>query len=390
MVRARCRHQRIKGLAVSRVTFTHVSKRFADGTEAISNLSLNVADGELLVLLGPSGCGKSTLLRMLAGLESPSDGEIRIDDVVVNDLDPQQRNIAMVFQNYALYPHMSVGQNLAFPLKMQRLPRKAIDARVRAVAERLSLLELLDKQPKALSGGQRQRVAMGRALVREPKVFLMDEPLSNLDAELRLQLRQDIARLQRDTGITTLYVTHDQVEAMTLGRRILVLKHGVVQQLGSAHELYARPANTFVAGFIGSPGINIFETSLQHDVHGYAVVINGRSIALRGAPYDEADLASFAGKTLKGGVRPESLRLRAAGEENAYGIQVTLSGVERLGHEVIVHFPAINRAGDSQEAHSARLAYQDTLQIGDDVSLSLELKDLYLFDPSGKALPRAG
>ena len=368
---------------MSRVTFTNISKCYADGTQAID-------DGELMVLLGPSGCGKSTLLRMLAGLESPSRGEIRIDDVVVNDLTPQQRNIAMVFQNYALYPHMSVRQNLAFPLKMQRLPRREIEGRVRAVAERLSLLELLDKQPKALSGGQRQRVAMGRALVREPKVFLMDEPLSNLDAELRLQIRQDIARLQRDTGITTLYVTHDQVEAMTLGRRIVVLKRGVVQQLGTAHELYAHPANTFVAAFIGSPGMNIFEATLRRDGKGYAVEIAGRALSLRDTGYAAEVLAPYEGKSVQAGVRPEAMRLVTRNGEGVPGFVVTLSGVERLGHEVIVHFSAINRAGGSQAAHSARLAYQDDLQIGDDVSLSFEVKDLYLFDPSGNALPRAG
>jgi multiple sugar transport system ATP-binding protein len=371
---------------MSRVTFTNINKRFADGTQAVTDLSLSIEDGELLVLLGPSGCGKSTLLRMLAGLESPSNGEMRIDDAVVNGLSPQQRNIAMVFQNYALYPHMSVQQNLAFPLKMQRLPRRDIERRVREVAERLSLGQLLDKQPRALSGGQRQRVAMGRALVREPKVFLMDEPLSNLDAELRLQIRQDIARLQRDTAITTLYVTHDQVEAMTLGRRIAVLKQGVLQQLGTAHELYARPANTFVAGFIGSPGMNIFKTPLRRDEQGYAVVIDGRSISLRGGGYSEESLSPFAGKTLQAGIRPEAWRFPA--EKDLHSFKVTLSAVERLGHEVIVHFPAVNRADDSKAEHSARLAYQDGLRIGDDVSLSLAVEDLYLFDPDGLAIPR--
>ncbi len=374
---------------MSRVTFTNISKRYADGTQAIVDLSLSIADGELLVLLGPSGCGKSTLLRMLAGLESPSSGEIRIDDMVVNYLSPQQRNIAMVFQNYALYPHMSVRQNLAFPLKMQRLPRREIEGRVRKVAERLSLLELMDKQPKALSGGQRQRVAMGRALVREPKVFLMDEPLSNLDAELRLQIRQDIARLQRDTGITTLYVTHDQVEAMTLGRRILVLRRGVAQQLGTAHELYARPANTFVAAFIGSPGMNIFAATLHRDERGYAVEIAGRSLSLCGGAYSEEVLSPFEGKTAQVGVRPEALRLLADGTAEVAGFSVTLSAVERLGHEVIAHFPAINRAADSVAEHSARLAYQDTLQIGDNISLGLAADDLYLFDPDGQAIARA-
>jgi len=372
------------------VTLTHITKRFADGTEAISDLSLNIEDGELLVLLGPSGCGKSTLLRMVAGLESPTGGEIRIDDTVVNGLSPQQRNIAMVFQNYALYPHMSVARNLAFPLKMQRLPRREIERRVHAVAQRLSLAGLLDKQPKALSGGQRQRVAMGRALVREPKVFLMDEPLSNLDAELRLQIRQDIARLQRDTGITTLYVTHDQVEAMTLGQRIVVLKQGGVQQLGTAHELYARPANTFVAGFIGSPGMNIFTAAVQHGEQGYALLIAGRPLSLQGSCYGDESLSSFAGKALQVGVRPEALRLIASGESGVHVIPATLSAVERLGHEVIVHFPAINRVAGAEVEHSARLAYQDGLQIGDEVTLGLSVGDLYLFDMDGKAIARVG
>jgi multiple sugar transport system ATP-binding protein len=374
---------------MSRVTFTDIAKRFPDGTQAIADFSLSIRDGELLVLLGPSGCGKSTLLRMLAGLEQPSSGEIRIDDVVVNDLTPQQRNIAMVFQNYALYPHMSVWENLAFPLRMQRLPRQDIERCVREVAERLSLGELLDKHPRALSGGQRQRVAMGRALVREPRVFLMDEPLSNLDAELRLQIRQDIARLQRDTGVTTLYVTHDQVEAMTLGHRIVVLKQGMLQQLGTAHELYAQPANTFVATFIGSPGMNIFQASLQRDEQGYRVVTDHQTFALRGSAYSEESLSPFAGKNLHLGVRPEALRLVAAGEEGVPEFSASLSGVERLGHEVIVHFPAINRIAGTQVEHCARLAYQDDVQIGDHITLRLAVKDLYLFDPDGYAIPRS-
>jgi multiple sugar transport system ATP-binding protein len=373
---------------MSRVTFSDITKRFPDGTLAISDFSLSIRDGELLVLLGPSGCGKSTLLRMLAGLEQPSSGELRIDDVVVNDLSPQQRNIAMVFQNYALYPHMSVRENLAFPLRMQRLPRRDIERRVREVAERLSLGELLDKHPRALSGGQRQRVAMGRALVREPKVFLMDEPLSNLDAELRLQIRQDIARLQRDTGVTTLYVTHDQVEAMTLGQRIVVLKQGVLQQLGTANELYAWPANTFVATFIGSPGMNIFQAPLQRDEQGYTFTIDGRTIALHVGAYSEESLSTFAGKILHVGIRPEALCLVAAGDEGVVDFSVKLSGLERLGHEVIVHFPAINRIADMQAEHCARLSHQDDLQIGDNISLSVAVKDLYLFDPNGCAIPR--
>lgn len=369
------------------VTFTRVTKRFPDGTEAINDLSLSINDGELLVLLGPSGCGKSTLLRMLAGLESPSSGEIRIDGAVVNDLDPQQRNIAMVFQNYALYPHMSVRENLSFPLKMQNMPRNEILHRVHDVAARLSLEQLLDKLPKALSGGQRQRVAMGRALVREPKVFLMDEPLSNLDAELRLQIRQDIARLQRDTAITTLYVTHDQVEAMTLGQRIAVLKQGVLQQLGSAHELYALPANTFVAGFIGSPGMNIFEAAVRRDGQSYVLMLENMSISLQESYFSQESLASFAGQSLFAGIRPEALRITRAGE-NGFMFPAMISAVERLGHEVIVHFPAINQTDNSHKEHSARLPYQNELQIGDELGLGFAMEDLYLFDPSGNALTR--
>lgn len=374
---------------MSGITFVHITKRFPDGTHAITDLSLSVEDGELLVLLGPSGCGKSTLLRMVAGLEQPSSGEIRIDDRVVNALSPQQRNIAMVFQNYALYPHMSVRQNLAFPLKMRGLSRQEVERRVREVAKRLSLDELLDRLPKALSGGQRQRVAMGRALVRDPTVFLMDEPLSNLDAELRLQIRQDIAHLQRDTGITTLYVTHDQVEAMTLGRRIAVLRKGLLQQLGTAHELYARPANTFVAGFIGSPGMNIFQAALRRDTRGYGVLINGQTVPLRGGAYSEEALAPFEGRTLQVGVRPEALRLATVAREGIVNFTVTLSAVERLGHEVIVHFAGLNCADEAHIAHSARLAYQDTLQIGDNITLELVVEDLYLFDLDGRAIARS-
>ena len=218
----------------------------------------------------------------------------------------------------------------------------------------------------------------------------MDEPLSNLDAELRLQIRQDIARLQRDTGITTLYVTHDQVEAMTLGQRIAVLRHGVLQQLGTAHELYARPANSFVAAFIGSPGMNIFETRLHREERGYTVLVDGQSFSLHGSAYTEDSLSSFEGKILQAGVRPEALRLHAAGRESTISLSVTLSGVERLGHEVIAHFPAINRDAASTVEHSARFAYQDGLQIGDDITLDLAVEDLYLFDPDRRAIARSG
>ena len=373
---------------MSSVTFKNISKQFADGTQAITDLSLTVEDGELLVLLGPSGCGKSTLLRMVAGLEQPSDGDILIDDSVVNGLEPQQRNVAMVFQNYALYPHMSVRQNLAFPLRMQGMPQQEIERRINEVAGRLNLVDLLNKQPKALSGGQRQRVAMGRALVREPRVFLMDEPLSNLDAELRQQIRQDIARLQRDTGITTIYVTHDQVEAMTLGQRIAVLRSGVLQQLGSSHELYTQPANTFVAGFIGSPGMNIFTAQMQRAEQGFDLMIDGRLLSLNDSGYNDQQLAPLVGQELQAGIRPEALRLTANGETGSFELPVQLSTVERLGHEVIAHFPAINPTADTQREHSARLAHQQDLHIRDTITLKLAATDLYLFDHEGNAVAR--
>ena len=371
---------------MSKVTFNNTRKQFADGTQAITDLSLTVSDGELLVLLGPSGCGKSTLLRMVAGLEQPSGGEILIDDDVVNGLEPQQRNVAMVFQNYALYPHMSVRQNLAFPLRMQGMPQQDIERRINEVAGRLNLVDLLNKQPKALSGGQRQRVAMGRALVREPRVFLMDEPLSNLDAELRQQIRQDIARLQRDTGITTIYVTHDQVEAMTLGQRIAVLRSGRLQQLGSSHELYTQPANTFVAGFVGNPGMNIFAAPMQRAAQGFELIVDGRPFPLHNSSYHDEQLAQLAGQELQVGVRPEALRPAASGETGDFELSVQLSAVERLGHEVIAHFPAINPMVDSQQEHCARLAYRDTLQIGDSITLAISTNDLYLFKPDGQAI----
>ena len=373
---------------MAKVYFENMTKAWGN-VVGVNNLNLEIPDKEFLVLVGPSGCGKSTALRCLAGLEEITKGNIWIDERVVNDVPPKDRDIAMVFQSYALYPHMSVYDNMAFGLKLRKTPKDEIERRVQEAAKILGITQLLDRKPKQMSGGQRQRVALGRAIVREPAVFLMDEPLSNLDAELRLQIRQDIARLQRDTGITMLYVTHDQVEAMTLGQRIVVLKQGVLQQLGTAHELYARPANTFVAGFIGSPGMNIFTAAVQRNERGYELLIAGRSVSLRGGGYSGEHLAPFEGKMLNAGVRPEALRSIATGNEPGADFPVTLSGVERLGHEVIVHFPAINRADDSQVMHSARLAYQEGLQIGEEIRLGLAVKDLYLFDPDGRAIPRS-
>src|SRR5881397_3190866 len=252
------------------ITYESVGKVYPDGTEAVADLELELDDGELMVLVGPSGCGKSTALRMTAGLEDITSGRLLIDEEVVNAKQPQERDIAMVFQDYALYPHMTVRQNMGFALRMMKLPKSEIRRRVDEAAERLSLTALLDRRPKNLSGGQRQRVAMGRAIVREPKAFLMDEPLSNLDAKLRVQMRAEISALQKQLGVTTLYVTHDQVEAMTMGDRVAVMKNGRLQQCAPPQELYDDPANVFVAGFMGSPKMNLFHSLLRREADGSA------------------------------------------------------------------------------------------------------------------------
>src|SRR5438067_2452815 len=253
------------GLALAEIAYENVSKVYDDGTTAVHDLDLDIGDGELLVVVGPSGCGKTTALRMLAGLEEISAGQIRIGDRVVNDLTPKERDVAMVFQSYALYPHMTVEQNLAFGLKLRKLPKAEISERVRETAQKLEIQEFLKRKPRALSGGQRQRVAMGRAIVRNPQAFLMDEPLSNLDAKLRVQMRAEIHQLQRRLGVTTIYVTHDQVEAMTMGDRVAVMRDGHLQQVDTPQNLYDRPVNEFVAGFIGSPSINLVEARLSRD-----------------------------------------------------------------------------------------------------------------------------
>src|SRR5947199_2850376 len=245
------------------ITVDHVSHVFPDGTEAVKDIDLDIPDGEFVILVGPSGCGKSTLLRMIVGLEDISDGEIKIGGTVVNDKPPRERNLAMVFQNYALYPHMTVRENMAFPLRLAKVPDEEVNQRVEEAAKVLELTEHLDRKPANLSGGQRQRVAMGRAIVREPSAFLLDEPLSNLDAKLRVQMRTEISRIQRRLGTTTVYVTHDQVEAMTLGDRVAVMRTGLLQQVASPQELYERPENLFVAGFIGSPAMNFMAGTLE-------------------------------------------------------------------------------------------------------------------------------
>src|SRR5437870_3122682 len=255
-------HGQRKGRLVAEVTFDHVTKTYPDGTTAVSGLTLDISDGEFMVLVGPSGCGKTTALRMVAGLEDISSGVVRIGERVVNHVPSRDRDIAMVFQSYALYPHLSVYENIAFGLRLKKVPKKEIDRRVNEAAHVLGLEQFLKRKPRALSGGQRQRVAMGRAIVREPQAFLMDEPLSNLDAKLRVQMRAEVSRLQTELGVTTIYVTHDQVEAMTMGDRVAVMRKGELQQVGSPQELYDTPLNLFVGGFIGSPAMNMLEVKI--------------------------------------------------------------------------------------------------------------------------------
>ncbi len=332
---------------MANVTYDHVTKSF-DGTTAVNELTLDIADGEFMVLVGPSGCGKSTALRMLAGLEKVTDGRILIGERIVNNVAPQSRDIAMVFQSYALYPHMTVYDNLAFGLRNQKVPKKDIDRRVRKAAEILDLDPLIKRKPKQLSGGQRQRVALGRAIVREPSAFLMDEPLSNLDAKLRVQTRAEILKLQRELDTTTIYVTHDQVEAMTMGDRIAVMRLGILQQVGSPEELYEQPANVFVAGFIGSPAMNLVPASVLEGVGG------------------DDRIAGF---------RPEHIRIRrngASGDTIAFDGEVEV--VEYLGDEQLVHFARKDRT------LQAKLPVEEKVSAGDNVTFVLSRAKLYLFD----------
>ena len=334
---------------MAQVEFRNIAKRFADGTVALQDFSLTITDGELVVLVGPSGCGKSTTLRLLAGLEEASSGEMLLDGKRVNDTAPQARNIAMVFQNYALYPHMTVRGNLAFPLKMAGMPDRDRKRKIVEIAAMLDLSSLLDKKPRQLSGGQRQRVAMGRALVRDPSVFLLDEPLSNLDAKLRAQIRSEIATLQKNLGKTTLYVTHDQVEAMTLGDRVAVLNQGRLQQVGTPRELYDRPANNFVARFIGNPGMNILPVRLLEITENTLTVESGSQrldLPVRAIRMDDKILLQ-PGHGLQLGIRPESFR--TAPLEGGISLTAVVEAVEFLGHESLVHF-RIGETGNDEKA----------------------------------------
>jgi ABC-type sugar transport system ATPase subunit len=361
---------------VSRVALLHVGKVYPNGTRALDDLTLEAADGELLVLVGPSGCGKSTVLRLIAGLDEPTSGEIRIGDAVVNDVPPQERNVAMVFQDYALYPHMTVRGNLEFPLRMRGTERGAIDRRVAAAARQLGLDDLLDRLPKQLSGGQRQRVAMGRALVREPAVSLLDEPLSNLDAKLRVDVRADIAELQERTKTTMLYVTHDQVEAMTLGERVAVLNAGTLQQVASPRELYDRPANAFVAGFIGNPPMNLLPGRVVRGGGGGALELAAGTLC---AARDRVPVTRAA-DAVTVGIRPEAFARADDGAADA--LRFTVDHVEWLGHETLAHL----HAGDDPTRVVARLPGMHALDAGQSVALTVDPERVYLFDADGRAL----
>ncbi|CAN5302423.1 ABC transporter ATP-binding protein [soil metagenome] len=320
------------------VTFSSVGKVYGDGTRAVDNFDLQVADGEFVVFVGPSGCGKTTARRMVAGLEEISEGEIRIGDRVVNDLEPRERDVAMVFQNYALYPHMSVYDNISFGLRMQKVKKGKIHERVTEISRVLGLDELLQRKPRQLSGGQRQRVAMGRAIVRDPSVFLMDEPLSNLDARLRVQMRAEIARIQRELNATTIYVTHDQVEAMTMGDRVAVLRKGVLQQTDDPQVLYDRPMNLFVASFIGSPSMNLLQASLEGRNGSLVARIGPQELAV---PAEVAaarpGLAAYEGKTVGIGIRPEHVEDASIGPDRAPRLRAKVLVMEALGSERLAH-----------------------------------------------------
>ena len=375
------------------VSLKSINKVYENGFHAVKDLSVDIADGEFMVLVGPSGCGKTTALRMVAGLEDITSGILRIGGKEANDETPKERDIAMVFQNYALYPHMTVAENIGFALKLRKLPKDELNAKVKEAAEILGLTDWLDRKPGQLSGGQRQRVAMGRAIVREPSVFLMDEPLSNLDAKLRVQMRAEVQRIQRRIGVATIYVTHDQVEAMTMGDRVTVLRAGVLQQVDTPQNLYDNPDNVFVAAFIGSPAQNLYDADPDR----------GRTVdqaRLPGGALPDAvrikrpALASYAGKEVVVGMRPEHLPAATPGDTGP-----TLVGdvdlIEALGSELVVHFTIdahrviAEGALDKDEAEAvgtgegvARVEAKTPVKVGDRMTFDIDIEDMQFFDPA--------
>jgi multiple sugar transport system ATP-binding protein len=398
---------------VASVTFDRVAKVYSDGTRAVSNFDLDVPDGEFMVLVGPSGCGKTTALRMLAGLEEISEGVVRIGERIVNHVPSRDRDIAMVFQSYALYPHLSVYENIAFGLKVKKIPKDEIERRVSDAARILDLEPFLKRKPRALSGGQRQRVAMGRAIVRQPQAFLMDEPLSNLDAKLRVQMRAEIARLQHDLGVTTIYVTHDQVEAMTMGDRVAVMRKGELQQVDEPQTLYERPVNLFVGGFIGSPAMNMIEATVARANGGYVARAGSQSIALdQEALAAHPALASYEGRDVILGIRPEDLEDATLASDNQPDRRLRGNVVlkEALGSEIMVHFvidanPAVTEhvrelAQDTdavavrqlteesaQTTMVGRFGARSRVQEGEEAEVAVDTRSLHFFDPdSGQGI----
>ena len=387
------------------INITEVGKIYPNGTRALEDVNIEINDGEFVVLVGPSGCGKTTLLRMVAGLEDITEGEISIADKVVNDVAPKDRDIAMVFQNYALYPHMSVYDNMAFSLKLRKLPKNEIEAKVKDAAKTLEIDELLDRKPKALSGGQRQRVAMGRAIVRNPQAFLMDEPLSNLDAKLRVQMRAELGELHSQLETTTLYVTHDQVEAMTMGDRVAVIRKGVLQQIDTPREIYLYPKNIFVAGFIGSPAMNFVYANIDVSGKETKLIFGDTEIVSSHAP---KSLADFNDQKIVLGIRPEAFEdsVYANNKEFTERINIDVSLLEQLGSDTYIHFykdipPVQTKAieeilADEGEDISAlgtetkfiaRINPNATIEEGQNINLAIDPSKLHYFDPdSGLAI----
>ena len=382
-----------------------MSKVYPDGTRAVSDLEIEIEDGEFMVLVGPSGCGKTTALRMVAGLEDISEGVVKIGDRVVNHVPPRDRDIAMVFQSYALYPHLTVYDNIAFGLKLRREKKDVIDKRVKEAAQILGLEPFLKRKPRALSGGQRQRVAMGRAIVRDPQAFLMDEPLSNLDAKLRVQMRAEISRLQSNLGTTTIYVTHDQIEAMTMGDRIAVMRKGELQQVGQPQDLYDRPVNLFVGGFIGSPAMNMFEGRLARADGSLAAEIGSQQLALDATVLDaRPGLRAYEGKPVILGLRPEDVEDAAlAGDAPAdRRLQGTVELTEALGAEIVLHVSIDAKQALTEDVRElaedlgeeledeaegkttlvGRIGARSNLRIGETAELAVDTGALHFFDPA--------
>src|SRR5437764_2243709 len=392
---------------MAQVAFERVSKVYPAGPRAVNDINLDIQDGEFMVLVGPSGCGKTTALRMVAGLEEISEGALKIGDRIVNHVPSRDRDIAMVFQSYALYPHLSVYENIAFGLRLRKLSKQEVDDRVKRAAHLLGLEEYLGRKPRALSGGQRQRVAMGRAIVREPAAFLMDEPLSNLDAKLRVQTRAEIAKLQSDLGVTTVYVTHDQIEAMTMGDRVAVMRKGELQQVADPQTLYDRPVNLFVGGFIGSPAMNMIEATLERQNGGFSAKVGEQSITIESEEVKaRPGLAAYAGREVVLGIRPEDLEdaALAPSSPNEQRLRGTAALTEALGSEIMAHFTikarhattedvrelaqdvgderAVEQAADSDTATLVgRFGARSRVRPGESIEVAVDTRSLHFFDP---------